>query len=761
MHTLLLFNTLWRGENWPARWALGMIVPIYKKTGAVEELDNHRPITLLCIPSKLFEMLLNARLSAWVEKQRALCDEQGGFRSGRGCADQLFVLQEIFSDRRERGLETFAAFLDVKSAYDRVWRTGLWCRLHEVGIRGKPWRMLREMYRQMRRVVLVDGQRTEEFDVEIGLSQGSVPSPLLYSIFIDGLIRHLKMHPAFGVTIAGQRVMALLYADDIALLAGSAEMLQLMLDAAAEYAHQWRFHFNPRKSHVVVQGTRAVVEQARGQQWRLGQHSITTVDEYKYLGVEIGKPLRAGLYTTFSKRLIRTALMRMRDLHVSGCRMDQLDPRCSAKLWLTLVRPILEYGAETWTPNKTQADAFERTQTKFARTVLGCCSSTATVFVNSELGFRSLSARRDVLRLLFWRRLCAAAPERLLSRVFHQRVLDVSKDAEKYKHSLCAAMKETLERYDLIDSELEFEQANSHIVHETQDEWHAAVKTRVMHREHEDRLTEIGRLSTLQLYQREELAPRLGSIASYLIRSRNTEGVWIRSRLRSGTLALLRTLGRRCDPPRTARQSRCTMCPPARIEDNQEVDDSDDDEAAAEDAEHFVTRCRAAPLVQLRLGLIDRLRLAASEWEEAADLKEGADGVDADHPEGPSVGLRRRQAGAVELEALLDEAGAEFNLDLERGPRPVTAAPADTSGAMALRRWTKLILGGETYVSSGCQSLRWPPSLLPLMHAAVHNYLMLIWRARGRLMHGVAALSPDGTGIVFEPYVKFKGIGVR
>ena len=80
---------------------------------------------------------------------------------------------------------------------------------------------------------------------------------------------------------------------------------------------------------------------------------------------------------------------------------------------------------------------------------------------------------------------------------------------------------------------------------------------------------------------------------------------------------------------------------------------------------------------------------------------------------------------------------------------------------MALRRWTKLILGGETYVSSGCQSLRWPPSLLPLMHAAVHNYLMLIWRARGRLMHGVAALSPDGTGIVFEPYVKFKDIGVR
>ena len=38
-----------------------------------------------------------------------------------------------------------AAFLDVKAAYDRVWRTGLWHQLYQCGVRGKAWRMVRAM----------------------------------------------------------------------------------------------------------------------------------------------------------------------------------------------------------------------------------------------------------------------------------------------------------------------------------------------------------------------------------------------------------------------------------------------------------------------------------------------------------------------------------------------------------------------------------------------------------------------------------------
>ena len=55
--------------------------------------------------------------------------------------------------------------------------------------------MIRAMYEGMERAALVDGQRTASFPVDVGVSQGSVLSPFLYSVFIDGLLRQLKADP--------------------------------------------------------------------------------------------------------------------------------------------------------------------------------------------------------------------------------------------------------------------------------------------------------------------------------------------------------------------------------------------------------------------------------------------------------------------------------------------------------------------------------------------------------------------------------------
>ena len=60
-----LFNEILRLEVWPERWCVGLICPIYKRAGDESDLDNYRPITLLSIVSKLFEILLNTRLMEW------------------------------------------------------------------------------------------------------------------------------------------------------------------------------------------------------------------------------------------------------------------------------------------------------------------------------------------------------------------------------------------------------------------------------------------------------------------------------------------------------------------------------------------------------------------------------------------------------------------------------------------------------------------------------------------------------------------------
>jgi hypothetical protein len=48
----------------------------------------------------------------------------------------------------------YLAFLDLSKAFDRVWRDGLFALLWENGIKGKCWRLLREMYEKVENKVI-------------------------------------------------------------------------------------------------------------------------------------------------------------------------------------------------------------------------------------------------------------------------------------------------------------------------------------------------------------------------------------------------------------------------------------------------------------------------------------------------------------------------------------------------------------------------------------------------------------------------------
>lgn len=760
--TRILFNEILEQEVWPERWALGLICPIYKRAGDEAELDNYRPITLLSIVSKLFELLLNIRLTDWSEANRVLCDEQGGFRTRRGCADQLFVLKEVWSSRRERQLPTYAAFLDVKSAYDRVWRPGLWHQLYELGVRGKAWRMMRAMYERMRRVALVDGQRTAEFPVEVGVSQGSVLSPFLYSVFIDGLIRRLKSDPSLGVQIAGEQLVGLLYADDIVLLAPDPAVLQRMLDVTSQYAHQWRFHFNGRKSQIVGQGSEQQLAAARLVQWKLGGHELAVVPEYKYLGMECGLRPDRGPHNSFSTRLVHAATHRAHDLLLAGCEMDELDARCSSRLWKTLCRPILEYGSEVWKPNQGQSKETEQVQGWFARRVLGCSPSTPAVFATSELGLRSLESRREEYHLRYWRRLCSALPERLLHRVFRQRVLDVKAAPELTRHSLCHMLHATLSKYDL---EEQWELVGTDQVYEPV-EWQGLVIDRV--REHEETMRQVtlASKSSLETYQR-ALLPPLGTMAPYLLRSRNREGAWIRCRLRSDTLPLMQVLARHCRPQRSDAESSCSLC-------------SATQGPQVESAAHFLAHCEAPQLRQLRRDLCARLRQAVQQWHTAqhdkllADwsglpplLAAGAAAVrlaEADLTTGLASITATLQAMAELIEPAPNgspPAAIEANATTELAApaaTPAQAAPTPEAAAATRQQWCELLLGRCAEPISG---RAWDASLLRATQRPIHNFLLLAWRTRAQLLGGVPTLLPAGRGIAIAPYQRMKSIGLR
>ena len=771
---LILFNEVLRCEYWPHRWRLGLICPIYKRAGDECDLDNYRPITLLSVVSKLFETLLNTRLMDWSEANRVLSDEQGGFRTKRGCADQLFVLKEVWCSRRERKQATLAAFLDVKSAYDRVWRTGLWHQLFTCGVRGRAWRMLRAMYAGMERSALVDGQRTSPFPVDVGVSQGSVLSPFLYSVFIDGLVCRLKADATLGVELSpGERLVGLLYADDIVLLAPDPTVLQRMLDVTSEYARRWRFHFNGRKSQVVVQGTKQEVSDACAapSTYRLDGHTLSVVSEYKYLGMETGRPPSRAPNESFSTRLVHATTTRAHDILLAGCEMNDLDARCSSRLWHALCRPILEYGSEVWSPNVGQRQRFEQTQGWFARRVLGCHQGTPAVFATSELGMRSLHHRREQYHLRYWYRLCAAVPGRLLHRVFRQRVSDVKAapaDDATTRHSLCHMLRATLVKYDLDD---EWDHVGTDQLYEP-GEWTAKVVKAVRAEETNARGVELAQRSSLDTYA-EALVPAVGCVAPYLLHSRNREGAWVQCRLRSQTLPLMTTLSRQCRPPRDDVHSACPLCDHITEVDAGATNSSHahpPTTSQVESVTHFLASCRSVDSTRLRSDLCGRLREAIDQWQVtqraawAGAWKGSSPLTGPNDPRLLDRSVEAERTNGVEaiaatmraMEALCADRRTGVSVD-ETAPATVTAldpvSPVDVH-----RRWCEVILGRRTDPVTGTA---WDATLLAATQRVTQNYLLLLWRARAARLGGVPTILTGGRGLSMEPYQRMKSIGLR
>ncbi len=71
-------------------------------------------------------------------------------------------------------------------------------------------------------------------NVSSGVKQGDSVSPTLFALYVNDLITGLNSLQR-GVQIDGDKVCCLMYADDMVLLAGSEDDMQVMLN----FVHTW------------------------------------------------------------------------------------------------------------------------------------------------------------------------------------------------------------------------------------------------------------------------------------------------------------------------------------------------------------------------------------------------------------------------------------------------------------------------------------------------------------------------------------------
>ncbi len=91
--------------------------------------------------------------------------------------------------RQRRRQPTYAFFLDLRKAYDTVWRDGLLYKLWTMhGIRGRMWQYVDALYAKSVRVVRLGGLTSQPMVVDLGLAQGDTLSCILFKLYANDLI---------------------------------------------------------------------------------------------------------------------------------------------------------------------------------------------------------------------------------------------------------------------------------------------------------------------------------------------------------------------------------------------------------------------------------------------------------------------------------------------------------------------------------------------------------------------------------------------
>jgi exonuclease III len=301
-----ILKATWAEEAIPEQWQEVYVCSLLKPGGDPENMDSYRGITLISCALKVLLGLLTERIDRAAQGAKLIVPEQGGFRKKEEAIAQFLALSEIVRRRHLKDMPTFGVFVDFKKAYDRVHHGALFRVLEHMGIRGKMLSFIKHLYRDNKVRIRAGGYLSDPFEMLRGNRQGCPLSPLLFIIFINGILKDCS---AGGVKVPAVKewewsegsalprtvdatCAGLMYADDVIALENSVDNAKQVCENLEDWAQKWGMELGIAKCGVICWSKdEEVRKQHEETTYKAGNAEIPKVEKYKYLGIWVDERL--------------------------------------------------------------------------------------------------------------------------------------------------------------------------------------------------------------------------------------------------------------------------------------------------------------------------------------------------------------------------------------------------------------------------------------------------------------------------------------
>ena len=356
-----MFNQFIVQYHTPIVFKTSIITPLVKDSKkSTTDFNNLRPIYIIPGIARLYEKIVHSQLSCFLEKKKFFSKYQFGFRKGHSTEHTVLAITDIALKAMDDKKVCVLITLDLKKAFNSVFRDLLILKLIRAGI--DPRWFIDYLDQRYQQVKHAEKSYSQSCSDKYGIPQGTVLGPLLFSIFINDLPQILEHTTAF------------LFADDsiLTITGYPAEIPDIIqkIESDINLVFKWKednsLQLNSDKTECIVIGSPSHLKQIGSITILVNETEIISKERIKILGVIIDNKLT---WSDHLRKLEAKCYINLRPLFM-------LRPLLTNHNIITLINSLvlsnLNYMCSVWgTCSKVLQKRVEKIIRTSARLVLG------------------------------------------------------------------------------------------------------------------------------------------------------------------------------------------------------------------------------------------------------------------------------------------------------------------------------------------------------------------------------------------------------
>lgn len=385
----ILFNLSLSQNVFPEKWKISYVSPIFKN-GDKTDIAQYRPVTIMSQIPKIFEDIITDKISPLFKN--IIIEEQHGFVTGRSTSTNLMVYHQFVVDALANHSQVDCIYTDFTKAFDSVDHSILLSKLSGYGIRDPLLSWFASYLQGRTQRVKIQNHLSKPYNVSSGVPQGAHLAPLMFLIYINdikGVFRNSKF---------------LMFADDIKFfhsIQSDNDCLKLQEDLKCleDYCSRNKLNLNQTKCKIISFSKKK--NNIFFNYTFTNQSPVLYVDQVDDLGVLFNNKFT---FNEHIDKICKKALQRL------GCvtrySREFSNPLTYKHLYVSLVRPLLEYCTQIWNPHYCSLIfRIESVQHKFIQRFsyrvgipYDCINYKE---MERSLNIQSLAERREIFDIIF------------------------------------------------------------------------------------------------------------------------------------------------------------------------------------------------------------------------------------------------------------------------------------------------------------------------------------------------------------------------